>query len=302
MNMKQLQYFLTIAQCGNISAAAKKLHISQPPLSNQMKLLEEELGVILMERGPRSIVLTEAGKVLYTRAETILDMTNATKKELSDFGRKTQGIIHLGTISSCGNTLLTRFIQPFQKLYPDVHFELYEGNTFQLIERMKEGIMDLAIARTPFAASEFSCIYLEKEPMIAAAVPEYFKGLPDDSIHMSHLKGRPLIYYRRFDELITSVFHKYNEVPEVYCKNDDARTSLMWADKGLGVAVIPLSIFPATRSKSMTYRVIDEPEMYTRICAITRKNQYLASPGRTFLEFFKATAGNANSSNDRNPL
>ena len=68
MNLKQMEYFVAIVNEGNISAAAKSLHISQPPLSPQMKLLEDELGVVLFERGSRSIFLTEAGKVFYEKA------------------------------------------------------------------------------------------------------------------------------------------------------------------------------------------------------------------------------------------
>ena len=82
MNLKQMEYFITIVNEGSISAASKILHISQPPLSTQMKLLEQELGVTLFERGSRAIALTHAGKVFYDRAQGILDMTGAARQEL----------------------------------------------------------------------------------------------------------------------------------------------------------------------------------------------------------------------------
>ena len=83
MNIKQLQYFVTIVENGTITAAAKKLGISQPPLSAQMKLLEEELGVTLMERGARQVRLTDAGRILYRRAVSIVELTDTTLKELT---------------------------------------------------------------------------------------------------------------------------------------------------------------------------------------------------------------------------
>ena len=82
-----MEYFTAIVNEGSISAAAKALHISQPPLSTQMKLLEEELGLTLFQRGSRSILLTDAGKVLYERAQGILDMTGAVLEELEQMGQ-----------------------------------------------------------------------------------------------------------------------------------------------------------------------------------------------------------------------
>ena len=91
MDLRQLSYFTAIVDEGSISAAAKKLHISQPPLSNQMKSLEAELGVTLFERGLRSITLTDAGKLMYERANTILDMASAAKMEIDSLGNGLRG-------------------------------------------------------------------------------------------------------------------------------------------------------------------------------------------------------------------
>ncbi|MDQ9868369.1 LysR family transcriptional regulator, partial [Acinetobacter baumannii] len=82
VDIRQLLYFTTIAEEGSISAAAKKLHLSQPPLSYQMKLLEEELHLPLIERSARGIALTEAGRVLYKRAQGILELSELTRKEM----------------------------------------------------------------------------------------------------------------------------------------------------------------------------------------------------------------------------
>ena len=83
MDLKRLYYFVTVVNEGNISHAAKKLHMSQPPLSTQMRLLEKELSCTLFERGSRQIRLTEAGKLLYERALTMLELSNQTKKSCS---------------------------------------------------------------------------------------------------------------------------------------------------------------------------------------------------------------------------
>ena len=107
MNLKQMEYFVAIVNEGNISAAAKSLHISQPPLSAQMKLLEDELGVVLFERGSRSIFLTEAGKVFYEKALHILHLTTAVSDELQQMGQGLRGPLHMGVISSVRSPLLS---------------------------------------------------------------------------------------------------------------------------------------------------------------------------------------------------
>ena len=98
MELRQLSYFTTIVNEGNISQAAKKLNISQPPLSHQMKLLEAELGVTLFERGSRRIRLTPAGKTFYDRALAILDLSQAACTELTAQKQEIQGVVRLGII------------------------------------------------------------------------------------------------------------------------------------------------------------------------------------------------------------
>ncbi len=112
MDLKQLTYFVTVIKEGTISGAARKLNLSQPPLSTQMKLLEEEFGCILFERGSRKIQLTEAGQLLYERAVTMLELSEVTKKELLDYRNGLTGALRLGVVSSVGCSLLPEWCPP----------------------------------------------------------------------------------------------------------------------------------------------------------------------------------------------
>ena len=120
MDIRQLLYFTTIAEEGSISAAAKKLHLSQPPLSYQMKLLEEELHLPLIERSARGIALTEAGRVLYKRAQGILELSELTRKEMLAMASGFTGTLHIGTVSSSGASLLGWRIPAFHQKYPQI--------------------------------------------------------------------------------------------------------------------------------------------------------------------------------------
>ena len=177
MDFRKLEYFVTVADEGSITAAAGRLHMSQPPLSTQLKLLEEELGVRLFERGSRSIRLTDAGKMLYQRARGILDMAADAEREVKDFGDGLQGSLRLGVISSAGSGRFYANIRSFKARYPRVLFEIREGNTYALLELLRQGQIEAALLRTPFVTEGMKCRYLEREAMMAVGAREYFDGI-----------------------------------------------------------------------------------------------------------------------------
>ena len=181
MNLKQMEYFITIVNEGSISAASKILHISQPPLSTQMKLLEQELGVTLFERGSRAIALTHAGKVFYDRAQGILDMTGAARQELEQMGRGLHGFLRLGMVSSTETSSIIGRIADFRSQHPGIYFRIYEGNTYQLMDKLNTGLIEAAIVRTPFPEDSYECSYLAEEPMMAVGMPGHFTDAAADS-------------------------------------------------------------------------------------------------------------------------
>lgn len=285
MDIKQLCYFAAIVEEGNISAAAKRLHLSQPPLSSQMKALEEEVGLRLFVRGPRKISPTPAGELMYKRAKQILALTEDTRRDLEELGHRQHTTLRLGTISSSGAALLEKRMIAFHEACPSIRFEIHEGNTYELIESLRAGIIEIAVVRTPFADEGFTCVRLEPEPMAAVGAPRYFSARGEE-LTIEDLRGKPLIFYRRFEALILSVFRQAGVEPQVFCKNDDARTTLAWANAGLGVGIVPRTALKIIESRNTVHKIIKEPAMYTRITAIYPQNAHLSLAGRQFLRFF----------------
>lgn len=285
MDIKQLKYFYTIAEEGQITSAAKKLNIAQPPLSYQLKNLENELGVKLVERGSRNIKLTDAGLMLYNRAKQILDLTETTIDELKDFKKGIQGTLSIGTVSSSGASLLTNRLATFHDKYSFINFEIHEGNTYELLEILNRGIIEIAIVRTPFNTADINHIYLSSEPMVAAMV-ENLNWDNNKTINIKALMDKPLIIYRRFEKLILEECHKLGFEPKVFCKNDDARTTLLWANAGLGIAIVPKSALKLIGSSNLLYKEIDNSSLCTQIAAIWMKNGYLSSAAKNFLSTF----------------
>ena len=287
MDIKQLTYFITIAEEGTITHAANKLHMAQPPLSTQLKLLEDELGTKLMERGARKIKLTDAGKILYKRAKHILEITTSTTKEIEEFRKGIQGTLRLGTISSSGTVLLSKRIIDFNKKYPNIKFEIHEGNTFELIEKINSGIIEVGIVRTPFNHQNLECLFLEFEPMVAVISYDYKFKSDSDEIILDDLKNMPLIIYRRFEKMLLAEFQDLGFEPNIFCINDDARTTILWARAGLGIGIVPKSAINFEFMDNIKYKVINNDTLRTQISAIWIKERYLSISAKMFLEFFK---------------
>lgn len=288
MDIRQLLYFTTIAEEGSISAAAKKLHLSQPPLSYQMKLLEEELHLPLIERSARGIALTEAGRVLYKRAQGILELSELTRKEMLAMASGFTGTLHIGTVSSSGASLLGWRIPAFHQKHPQIGFAIHEGNTFELMEMLESGLIELAIVRTPFHNDQLNCLYLSPEPMIAAGAASFFPaGMPSGQpISLELLGHAPVILYRRFEKILLSLCEQKGITPQVFCIADDARTTLMWAEAGLGVAVVPQSAYRIMPHHNMVYGELSEEDLHTRIAAVCKKGCSLSWAAQQFLEIF----------------
>lgn len=288
VDIRQLLYFTTIAEEGSISAAAKKLHLSQPPLSYQMKLLEEELHLPLIERSARGIALTEAGRVLYKRAQGILELSELIRKEMLAMASGFTGTLHIGTVSSSGASLLGWRIPAFHQKYPQIGFAIHEGNTFELMEMLESGLIELAIVRTPFHNDQLNCLYLSPEPMIAAGAASFFPaGMPSGQpISLELLGHAPVILYRRFEKILLSLCEQKGITPQVFCIADDARTTLMWAEAGLGVAVVPQSAYRIMPHHNMVYGELSEEDLHTRIAAVCKKGCSLSWAAQQFLEIF----------------
>lgn len=286
MDIRQLLYFVTVAEEGQITAAAKRLHMAQPPLSQQMKHLEQELGIALFKRGSRQMELTDGGKLLFRRARQIINLSDSTLREIKDFKDGVHGTLSIGMVSSSGSVILRPFLQQFRRQYCGVRFEIYDGNTFKIIDLLTKGLIEIGIVRTPFNDESFHHKFLSEEPMVLALTDELDWCPQKDTISLAELSGKPLIIYRRFDQLIQDACASQNITPTIFCRSDDARTSLIWANAGMGMAILPQSAFAMAFHSRLHAKTIKDQRLYTRLAAIWMKNRYVSSLAEKFIESF----------------
>lgn len=270
MNIKQLRSFLVVAQEHQITAAAKLLYTTQPPLSYQIKQLEKEVGVNLFTRKPHGLELTNAGKSFYRYAQQIVNLATNAEEELKRESKGTMGSIRLGIISSAGNIIPNPKIRQFTKYYPEVNIQITDANTFSLINKLNNNPLDLAIVRPPFNMQGLATKQICKDRMVAVANPQYF-ALPKGKLSLKEISQQPLILYRRFESMFNESFAQNGLRPFYAVKCDDARTAIQWADQGMGVALVPQSIGQVFSDQQL--RLVDYSRWDTQTMVVWRKDQ-----------------------------
>lgn len=284
MDLKQLHYFVTIAEEGSISAAARKLYMSQPPLSSQIKQLEKDLGCSLLERGPRSIRLTKAGETLYSYGKSLLDLSNVAREETISAARLNNGTIRMGIVSSVMGSEVLNWIQNFAREFPEVHFDLVEGNTYELLSKFQNNSIHMAILRTPFNREKLECHTLFTDGLVAIASDKYFNASED--ITLKELTEYPLVIYRRWEEILRNSFKAKDLVPDFYCINDDARTTLHFAEAGLGIGIMPKSAV-SMHSGHGFCRSISDCEILSDVVLAWQADSYIPTCTKNFMDYIK---------------
>ena len=285
MELRQLEYFCKIADTGNVSEAARRLNMSQPPLSYQLRRLEEELNVKLLSRTSRGVELTEAGRLLYRRAGSLLEYARSTRDEVSESGKKR--VLRMGITSTTVPTILPA-ITRYARSHPDVNFEVRDGASMTLLQHLLDGIIDVSVARTPLRLDEVEALTLGSEGMIAVSPPDQ-QVERDGDITLDDLTDDPLILYRRYEELIMSAFARKGLKTDVFCICDDARDAMLWVGAGLATAVFPRSM--SSLCAGLRIRPLAEKELETQTVLIWKKDGHLSPAAREFIDVCREEFG-----------
>lgn len=284
MDLPQLKFFIKVVEEGSISAAARKLYMSQPPLGRQIKRLEEELGTSLFIRDTSKMTLTDAGYTLYQRAKSILNMTAIAEKEVRSIAEGSSGILRLGTTSSSSNDQIQNCISEFHRQNPGVSFEIYEGDSYSLIELLYRGQLDVSFVRTPFPAKDIRSVCLKTESLLAVGRPSFFDDQSD--VDLAWLQSKPLIIYRRWEPLLRNAFHEKGLNLCPLCVNDSAWTSLTWANSGQGIALVPCSAIEHGPEPNITSRTIRDLYITSSITLVIN-NKQTSKIANNFFQFFQ---------------
>lgn len=287
MDLRQLRYFIAVVEEETVTAAARKLNMTQPPLTAQIQLLEKELNCSLFLRKGRRLQITEAGRHFYQKAQVILGLCDAAVAEMRDFDRGTAGTLRVGEVSSIQDGIFTRWITEFARQYPQVRYEVYSANTYQLLEMVRSGQLDVAIIRTPFSAPDMKQVVLEEETMLAVGEARYFQDYYGKTLLLEELSGKPLILYRRWEQILKARFEARGLVPVIRCSTDTAQATLALAGSGMGIGILPASAVSRRIQNCMAVRSLEDEGLRSCIVMICKNRDSISKTAQLFWEFME---------------
>src|SRR5580700_5100939 len=245
MEIRQLRYLVALAEERNFTRAAENEHIAQPALSQQIRRLEQEAGVALVERTTRRVALTEAGELLAVRARRILAELDAAGADLQALTGLQTGHVLVGAIHTMGPLDLSIALGTFHQLHPGVELTVREESSEELAELLRVDELDLAFLsvteRIERRGIGFHPLVSEE---LVAIVPSHHRLGGRRRVRMRELAGERFIAYRegaRLRELLSSAGHSAGFEPEVVLESNESQLIRRLVARGLGVALVPSS-------------------------------------------------------------
>lgn len=252
METRHLKYFVAVAEELHFGKAAKRLHISQPPLSQQIMKFEEELGVPLFLRDRRSVRLTAAGESLLKDARSILGSMEQARRNLSAAAGGERGRLSLGYIGPALNTALPEVIRRFRGTYPNVRFDLQQMGTNEQLDALRAETIDAGVVRLFRHQTDGLETMLFHQEAYAVVVPEDHPLAERDSVDLSEIEGEPLITFPRsvhpplYDEWMR-IFASHGFMPDIVQEVETKNAAQALAAAGMGIAIVPESLSSEAR-------------------------------------------------------
>ncbi len=258
MDLRSLHYFAVVAEELNITRAAERLNMSQPPLSSQIKSLEEELGVQLFIRGKRHLTMTEAGALLYRRARQLLELSEQTRQEIRSM-EGLSGELNISLVEGRAPFLLARWIAGFRSEFPQVGIHLWNGSGDEAMERLHRGLADLALIAAPYNPELLEGLTVGREPWVAMMSKDHpLAGEESAFLPLRKLVGQPLFIPNRRSraESLRAWFEELGEEPCIAGTLSNYIDAVALAEQNAGICIFPMTTY--TESALVEKKIITE--------------------------------------------
>ena len=247
MELRHLRYFVAVAEEKSFNKAAERLFISQPPLSRQIKQLEEEMGVVLIDRDQRPLKLTESGVFFYEHAIQILRKSDNLRAMTMRKG-VFDGSLSIGFVASILYGTLPRVISRFRKVYPNIEIKLHELNSWQQTQALTNGKIDVGFGRLLFEDASVRRILLREESLVVAVpIDHHIMQQKRRTITIADLSSENLLLYPKaprpsFIDYILGLFEARNIEPNSFSEVSELHVALGLVAAGEGVTIVPRAL------------------------------------------------------------
>jgi len=266
MELRHLRYAIVVAEELHFSRAAARLNISQPPLSQQIKQIEDELGVELFRRTKRSVKLTPTGEVFIAEARSLLRQFDRVAKVTVEASRGEVGTLLVGTVTTIDNAfyrVLVDLLHRFAQRYPKVHLGLRTLSVTQQIQDLKDSRLDIGFVTLPVDDSALVVQHVYSEPLVAA-LPEKHPLAAQRRISARALAEEPYIAFPRrmnpgYVDRVIRFFQREGCSLNIVHEGDSLLMSLALVSAGVGVSLFPISLFDVPRKGIVTRKLKPSP-------------------------------------------
>ncbi len=275
MDLRQLRYFVTVAEELSFTRAAERLHMSQPPLSLQIRQLEEELGAALFQRSKHAVVLTAPGHALLVDARRMLGLAEEARQRVAGVARGELGTLAVGFVGSTGRSIVPPLVRAWQARRPGVRLALTDLSSVGLYDALDEDSIQLALVREPAHRLSHSSLLLRREPMCLVVPPGHaFAGPP--CISTAELEAAPMVMCSPLSapavhDKVRAICAEAGFVPDVACHVNAIHALADLVAAGLGFAILPQGMQDARGpgGDGLVYRPITGARP-SEVCALAR--------------------------------
>lgn len=285
MDIRILKYFLTVAREESISKAAEVLHMTQPPLSRQLKDLEEEIGKQLLIRGNKRIKLTEDGILLKKRAEEIIELMEKTKTELSSSDAMMNGNIYFGSAETEVISIIADIAKQLQEKYPLIRYNLYSGDANHITEKLDKGLIDFGLLIEPVDIDKYNHIELPIKDRWGVLMQKNKPLAQKKAIEAEDLLKLPVIVSHQtlISKTIRSWLNYDISKLNIIATYDLVNNASRFAKAGLGYIIALDKIINTTDSSELCFRPLS-PKLEASLYIVWKKNQIFSKAAELFLK------------------
>lgn len=291
MELRQLEYFMAVCRELHFTRAAEKLGIAQPSLSQQIRLLEHEIGTPLFDRVGKRTVITEAGKTLLHHSYNVFHELAQANAAISEIRGLSRGSLKIGALLTVVNYLLPPTVMEFHRKYPKVELSVLGLRTGDIIEKLLNNELDLGIVYLPLEQEELVTVPL-CEASLALAAPKEHPITKEPYVTLNILKEVPSILLPDSYSLRQLLNQKCLELrftPQPILEMSTMESIIHMVANGMGVTVLPKAYLDHINHPKVQIVPISNPEITSQIGVIYRKNKYLCAASRVFIEQLSAT-------------
>lgn len=286
MNLEFYKNFIAMVEAGGMNKAAREIHVAQPALTRQLKVMEKEYGISLVKprKGRHRLELTEAGWIFYRQAKQIIEADSSMRDEISRLIGGYSGTLSISVVPSLSSELISKAVKPFHEKYRDMTFRIRESYHMEIVDEVRKGISEIGITNAPLPDSAPFDVLWQEEQSLALAIPEDHE-FSSKEISLGMLSSLPLAVSRSTEEVVKQYFQKEGVSLSVVASVDTKASALLWAKEGMGLSLVMWK--PGTEVEGLTFKKLSLPRFPLLSTCFALKNHALSNGMVHFLSYWK---------------